>query len=250
MNIDSQKLTNILIVGVFIILAYLAFSKQDISVDMTTGERERTISVDGEAETFVAPDTASVSFSVTKKASTTDVAMNSINERMDVLVKQLKSLGVEEKDIKTTSYNVQPEYSYNDGKQVFEGYRATQRIKVIIRDLAKTSDVLSTVNSAEVDNVSQLTFFVDNEEDVMEQLRKEAIDNAKENAKVLAKDLGVSLNEIVGYGDGSSDGGYEPMYRSNDMAYAMGAKEEVADAVVPTGENKFKKQVTVTYKID
>ncbi len=247
---ESHKLTNILLVLVFIALAYLTFTHRDISVDMSTGERDRTISVTGEAETFVAPDTASVSFSVTKKAQTTENAMNSINERMNVLLAQLKGFDVKEKDIKTVNYSVQPQYSYNNNKQIFEGYRATQRIQVKIRDLEKTSDILSTVNSAGVDNVSQLTFFVDNEEEVKEKLRKEAIKNAKEKAKVLAQDLGVNLNEIVGYSNGNFNDGFEPAYRSQDFAYSMNAKEEVAEAVVPTGENQFKVIVTVMYKIN
>lgn len=250
MNCDSQKLTNVLIAGVFIILTYLAFAKNDIRVDMATGEQDRTIAVDGEAETFVAPDTASVSLSATEKAATTNAAMNSINERMAVLIEELKRNGVEEKDIKTVQYDVQPEYSYNDGRQVFEGYRATQRVTVIIRDLNNTSDVLEVVNSAYFDNISQLTFFVDNEEIIMADLRAQAIDDAKEKAEILSHDLGVKLREIVGYNDGGSNGGYEPLYRSADMAYGVGAEAEMAEAVVPTGENQFKTSVTVVYKIN
>lgn len=248
MNIDSQKLTNVLIIGIFIVLAYLAFSKEDINVDMVTTEGDKTIAVEGKSETFVVPDTASVSFSVTKKAQTTDVVMNSVNERMEILLKELTRVGVEEKDIKTTSYNVQPEYSYNDGKQIFEGYRATQRVEVVIRDMDNVSDVLATVNSADVDNVSQLTFFVDDEEAVKDELRKEAIENAKKNAQELAKDLGVGLSDIVGYSDTGNNNKIEPMFRS-EMAYGA-ADQEVAPAIVPTGENQFVSHVTITYKID
>ncbi len=248
---ESHKLTNILLVLVFVVLAYLAFAHRDVRVNMAHDEQDRTITVEGVAETFIAPDTASVSFSVTKKAATTDVATDSINGRMSMLVAELQQIGVAQKDIKTVNYTVQPEYSYNNGTQIFDGYRATQRITVTIRDLSKASDVLGTVNSADVDHVSQLSFFVDETEEIMKKLRKQAIDDAQAKAKTLAKDLGVHLDEIVGYGDDNMDAGNQLLYRSQKMDYAMGAKEEsVADAVVPTGEIQFHISVSVTYKID
>ncbi len=249
--IESHKLTNILLACVFVALAYLTFAQRDIRVHMAQDEQDRTITVEGTAETFVAPDTASVSFSVTKKAQSTDVAMDSINERMGVLVEELQRLDIAQKDIKTINYTVQPEYSYNNGTQKFEGYRATQRITVTIRDLSKASDVLGIVNRADVDHVSQLSFFVDETDEVMKELRKQAIDDAKEKAKILAKDLDVHLDDIVGYSDDNMDTGNQMLYRSQKMDYVMSAHEEdVADAVVPTGENQFRISVSVTYKID
>ncbi|MEA3322713.1 MAG: SIMPL domain-containing protein [Patescibacteria group bacterium] len=246
MNIKSTTLTNIFIIGIFVMMAYLVFSDRDITVN-NNSDIDDTIAVDGSAETFVKPDTASVSFSVTKKAPTTDVAMDSVNQRMTDLVNQLKTVGVDEKDIKTTNYSVHPEYSYNDGKQVFEGYRVSQSITVVIRDLDNVSDVLATVNSAGVDNVSQLTFYVDETDEINEKLREEAIDDAKENAKKLASDLGVTLNEIVGYSDYEDNENIEPMYRK-DVMYAESAGD-VAPTITPTGENEFKSNVTVIYKI-
>ena len=246
MEMKSTTLTNIFIIGIFVIMAYLVFSDRDITIN-SNSDNEDTIAVDGSAETFVKPDTASVSFSITQKSSTTDVAMNSVNQRMSDLVNQLESVGVKEDDIKTTNYSVHPEYSYDEGKQTFEGYRVSQDITVVIRDLDNVSDVLATVNSAGVDKVSQLTFYVDETDEVMEKLREEAIDDAKENAKKLASDLGVTLSEIVGYNEYEDNNNIEPMYRK-DMMYAEAAGD-VAPTVTPTGENEFTSHVTVIYKI-
>jgi uncharacterized protein YggE len=241
----SSTMTNIFLIGIFVMMAYLVFSNRDVTIN-SNAQIDNTIAVEGSAETFAKPDTASVSFSVTKKASTTDVAMNSVNERMAILVTQLQAVGVEEKDIKTTSYNVYPEYSYNKGKQIFEGYRVTQSITVVIRDLKNTSNVLATVNSAGVDNVSQLTFYVDDMDKINAQLRSDAIADAKEQAKQIAKDLGVSLGDVVGYDDYNNEA---DLYPAMEKAYAMADAAPVAEAVVPTGENQFSTNVTVIYQI-
>jgi len=247
MNIKSTTLTNIFIIGIFVMMAYLVFSDRDITIN-SNSDLNNTIAVEGTAETFAKPDTASVSFSVTQKAQTTDVAMDSVNKRMSELVNQLKTIGVDQKDIKTTNYGVNPEYSYNDGKQIFEGYRVTQSIMVVIRDLDNTSKALATVNNASVDNVSQLSFYVDDTDTINEQLRSDAINDAKKQAKKIAKDLGVSLGDVVGYDEFGSDNAdvYPTMEK---RAYAMVDAAPVADAEVPVGENQFRTNVTVIYKI-
>ena len=243
----SSTMTNIFLIGIFVMMAYLVFSNRDVTIN-SNSDIDNTIAVEGTAETFAKPDTASVSFSATKKAATTDVAMDSVNKRMKALVSQLKTVGVEQKDIKTTSYNVYPDYSYNDGKQKFEGYRVTQNIKVIIRDLDKASDVLAVVNTAGVDNVSQLSFYVDDTDAIREQLRSNAIKNAKEKAKKIAKDLGVSLGGVVGYDEYENDNNLEPLPMAK-RSYSAENVAPVADAVVPTGENQFTSNVSVIYKI-
>ncbi len=243
----SSTMTNIFLIGIFVMMAYLVFSNRDVTIN-SNSDIDNTIAVEGTAETFAKPDTASVSFSVTKKALTTDVAMDSVNKRMGMLVSQLKTVGVEQKDIKTTNYNVYPDYSYNDGKQKFEGYRVTQNIKVIIRDLKNTSKALAIVNAADVDNVSQLAFYVDDTNAIKEQLRSDAIKDAKEKAKKIAKSLGVSLGNVVGYDEYGSNDNMEP-YAKAERTFAGIDAVPVADAVVPTGENQFTSNVSVIYKI-
>lgn len=248
MDIQSQKLTNIVLLGVFVLIAYMAFVGREMTVDMNQTVTDRTITVDGKAETFVKPDTAKVSFGITLKNASTAVATQSVNERMNALMTQLTALGVAEKDVKTISYDIYPEYNYNDGRQIFDGYRVTQRVEVVMRDLEKVSQVLDIVNSAELDNVSQLSFYVDDEDTVKKQLREEAIADAKANAEKIAKDLGVRLDQVVGFYDNSNDR-YEPMPVYDMAREGMGGAESSVAPSIPEGENQFNARVSVTYKV-
>jgi hypothetical protein len=225
----------------------MIFAGKNISVDMNQSNPDRTISVDGKAETFVKPDTAQISFGVTAKNMSTDIATKSVNDRMDTLMSELAKNNVEEKDIKTISYEISPEYSYNDGTQRFEGYRVSQRVEVVIRDLKKVSDVLSVVNNADLDNVSQLTFFVDDDELIKAQLRGDAIADAKKNAQKIAKDLDVQIENVISFYDyGNGTETPRPMYALEKSG--MGG--DVASApLLPEGENQFVSKVSVTYKI-
>ncbi len=248
MNLDTKLISQICIVGIFALMVYMVFTARSITVDMNSSVSEHTISVDGKAETFVKPDTAKVSFGVTAKNISTDVATKSVNERMGTLVSELKKEAVAEKDIKTINYDIAPEYTYDNGTQRFEGYRVSQRVEVIIRDLQTVSQVLNIVNSADLDNVSQLTFFVDDDEAVNKKLREQAIADAKVNAEKIAKDLGVDLDQVVSFYDYSDEGvNPVPMYGAEKSM--MSADMESSAPVVPEGENQFVSKVSVTYKI-
>jgi len=88
---------------------------------------------------------------------------------------------------------------------------------------------------------------VEDESAIQTEARDEAIADAKEKAKALAKELGVSLVRIVSFTE--SNGGYPyPLY---DKAYGMGgAVAQSAPAPeISTGENKYTSNVTIVYEI-
>jgi uncharacterized protein YggE len=83
---------------------------------------------------------------------------------------------------------------------------------------------------------------------VQAQARQKAIDNAKEKANVLAKQLGVKLMRIVSF----SEGGYYPVanlsYAAKDMASEMGGAAPTPN--IQTGENKVTVNVSIVYEIE
>ncbi len=251
MENKNNILNTALLAGIFVMLAYLIFIEKNINVEMinTKGE-EKTIAVSAQAEKFIKPDTASLNFSLLKKSSSVATATDSINKRSQSLIKALKKLGVQEKDIKTINYNIYPEYFYNEGKKKFDGYRVTQQFKVIIRDLDKASQILSLINNSEVDNVSQLNFYIDKTDEIKNNLRKEAIKKAKEKARQLSRDLGVSLNKIVGFQTNKGGPFYQEAKAMTWDASKVEGNNKKSEPILPSGENKFQEKVTIIYKID
>lgn len=214
------------------------------------GDDDRTISVSGEAERLVAPDTANITFSMTRKSTSLSEATDSVNTRVGEIVDALSEYGVEDKDVKTTNYSVYPEYDYNrgTGSRTFSGYRVTQSLELVIRDLDQVSPIMTAVAAFEVDNVSGLSFYVDEDEEILQDLRAEAIADAKAKARELERELGVSLDTIVGFSEQGEDVMY-PIY--NQRVYGAGdMAAEVEEATIPTGENTYNARVHITYKID
>src|SRR3989344_2544937 len=87
---------------------------------------QNVISVNGRGEIFKAPDMAEFYFSVEAEAETSGGAQTKVTEIMNPILAALKKEGIEEKDIKTSSYNLSPRYEYSrSGMPVFfdEGKR-------------------------------------------------------------------------------------------------------------------------------
>ncbi len=213
-----------------------------------------TISVSGKGEVYVKPDIATVSFSIVEENLDVSKASNELNVKIADIVKNLKSNGVDEKDIKTTEYSVYPRYDYlradiynYSSKQVLVAYVVTQGIQVKIKDLSKVGKILSDLTALKVTNMSGLTFSSDNYDELVKQAREDAIKQAKDEAKKLSKDLGVRLGDIVSYYDSGRDYPYYDSTMSAKAVYGMG--EGVVEATIPTGENKIISNVTITYEI-
>lgn len=218
-----------------------------------------TITVSGEGEAFVVPDIATFSFSVTEEAKTVVEAQKTATEKMNAALALLKDAGIEEKDIKTTGYNIYPQYDYirsicNEfscppGRQELRGYQVSQTVSVKVRDTEKAGQILTDIGGVGVTNVSGLTFTVDDEDEPLRAARKQAIDKAETKAKELARDLGVRLVRVVSFSEGVN----QPYYaRGLDMAVMETTADGIGGAPapdIPAGENRIVSNVSITYEI-
>ena len=215
------------------------------------------ISVVGEGEVVSIPDTASFSFSVSAEAKTVAEAQSQVTEKMNGLFTELKNLGIEEKDIKTTNYSIWPKYSYSQavctlqypsycppGKQVLDGYTASHSVTVKVRKTYEVGKALSLVAEKGATDISNVSFVVEDEEKLIEEARAKAIKNARDKAKALADELNVRLVRVISFNENSNG---RPYYE----AYGMGGDmvKAASTPTVPVGENTTTISVTVTYEI-
>lgn len=250
---------------VMLTIFLVAVTKQVKNTATTTN----TISFSGEGKVSAVPDIAVVSFSILTEATTSKKAQDDNSVKSKKVVDFLKSQDIEDKDIKTSGYNVYPQYSYPrplplgaevqsypaqgssgvvypeyyDGNPKITGYQVNQSFEIKIRDLKKVSAVLDGLVTAGANQVNNLGFKVDNEEKLKEQARELAIKDAKEKADALKKQLGIRLGKIVNY----NEGGYYPVYFKAEAMDASGRGGGGPE--VTAGENEIVVNVTITYQI-
>lgn len=217
-----------------------------------------TISVSGEGEAFIVPDMGEFSFSVVSEKPTVAAAQADATRKINAITAHLKEAGVEEKDIKTTAYNVYPQYDYETqvcpagsycpgGRQVLRGYEVRQSTQVRVRDTEKAGELLSGVGGKEATEVSGLSFTVEDETAIQNEVRDEAIADAKKKAKALAKELGVSLVRIVSFSE--NNGSPYPYYEKAQLGMGGGSDAAAPAPRISTGENKYASNVTIIYEI-
>ncbi len=246
-----QTITAVIATAALCFALFAVYDKKNGAGKITlSDESMRTISVTGKAERFVAPDTASISFALIEVAPSITVAKNSVNERMTGLLTTLKSFEIAESDIKTQSYNVSPKYRYEGEtrNRSIDGYQVSQNIQVKIRKIENLEKVLGTIGSTGIDSLNGPHFFVNDDEEIHIELRKEAIQDAKQKAKKLGDDLGVRLRTIVGFREDDARL-YADFARTASFDAALSVGEEVAPQI-PIGENELQSFVTVIFEIE
>jgi len=219
-------------------------------------ETRKTISFTGKGELYVKPDVGMISFSVLTEKKTVAEAMSENTKKMNAVIASIKGEGVEEKDIKTTNFNISPHYEYYEsseitiwptpeGKRVLVGYEISQTVQVKVRNLEKIGTIIQKSTDAGANDIGNLQFVIDKEEELKNQVKKEAIKNAKDKAKELSGLLGVNLVRIVDF----SENAYVPVYYDSGVAALKEASLPAAPQI-ESGQNKIEVNVTITYEIN
>lgn len=218
-----------------------------IPISVTTQDRGLPLVVEGVGSAVSLPDTAIVNAGIDITGSTLEGVEETASQNSKKLVDSLKALGIEEKDIKTTSYNVYPEYSYEATKQQVIGYRVSINYEIKVKDIALINEVLGTVTENGANTVGGVTFDVSDEakEKLMDEARREATQKARAKAESLARATGVKLGKVLSISE------YETGTPS-PIPYLERAADVTSPDTLPNvtpGEGKVEVTVSISYEI-
>jgi len=232
-----------------------------LTVDKTIDIRDRiqitgnTITVFDTGEIYAKPDLALSTFSVVTGAKTVGEAMNENAKKMNDIIYFIKEQGVEEKDLKTTNFSLYPRYEYQKveteiypyppGKRVLVGYEVTQSLEAKIRDMAKIGEIIEGATGKGANQVGDLQFVIDKQDELKTQARTQAIEKAKAKAEELASQLRVKLIRITNFSESS----VTPYYYNLEKAAVPSGIGGGELPQIETGENKITVTVTITYEI-
>ncbi|OGZ70211.1 MAG: hypothetical protein A2904_00615, partial [Candidatus Staskawiczbacteria bacterium RIFCSPLOWO2_01_FULL_33_9] len=203
------------------------------------------ITVTGEGKIFLKPDVALVSLGVKTEEQKSVDAVNKNNEKMNAVIKAIKDLGVDEKDIKTSAYSLYPVYNYIESGRVFIGYSLDQQISVKVRDFDKISDVLDKATAQGANTISDLQFTVDDLEKARAEAREKAIEQAKGKAFVLANQAGLKIIKLVNISEGYAPSP-QPIY---GMGGASAVKEVSFAPDIQPGQSEINTTIYLTYRV-
>ncbi len=199
---------------------------------------------------FAKPDIANLTVGIkTEPKATAAEAVKDNTKKMNEIIDALKKVGIEEKDIKTTNYSLNPYYDWSSGRQVLRGYEISQNVTVKIRDLDKIGEAIAKTTEKGANQIGNIEFTIDDEYELKAEARNGAIEKAIEKAKAIADKTGMHLGKIVNVYENQVYA--QPVYSnySKDVAYGLGGASEVAVPSIQTGQNEVNVEVTVVWEV-
>ena len=204
----------------------------------------RTITVISVGEARAEPDIAFVGAGVQADGATPREALSAVNDRMTGVLNALRAAGIAPADIQTSGLNLftlngPPEPGSGSPPRV-TGYRASNTVNVIIRDVNRVETIVEVLLDAGATNLNGLRFGVADEEGLHARALADAVQKARPLAEATARAAGVTLGQVASIAELSSGGGPE-----SQAALNRGAGGDF----VSTGTLVFTVRLEVTFQV-
>lgn len=229
-------------VSAIVIVALVMANKDDIQDRFT---------ISGSGIIYAKADIANINIGLKTGVKKTAVeATKESTNKINNIIEELKKLKIEEKDIKTSDYNLNPIHNWTEEKgQELIGYEVTQTLTLKIRDLNKIGEVIAKTTEQGANQIGNIAFTIDDEFALKNQARELAIKKAKEKAQLIANQSGIKLGAIKNVTENFEPNVY-PMYANVKMDTMMSeASESLASPDIQSGQNEIKVDVTISYEV-
>lgn len=209
------------------------------------------IRVTGEGTVKLAPDMAVLDLTVTRDSKTARGALDSNSAAMGSVLAAMKDEGIEERDLQTSNFSIQPKYVYPSPQSSGErapprivGYTVRNSLTVRVRDINQVGSILDKSVTLGVNEGGNIRFTNDDPSEVISQARVQAVKAAVEKANTLAEAAGVKTGKILEISEQSFTPRAAPMARAGVMM------SRAAESVpVAAGENSYRVAVSITFGI-
>lgn len=167
------------------------------------------------------------------------------------MVAAIRAQGVAERDVQTSSLNLNPRVDYAGGRGPprVAGYQASNQVTVVVRDLARVGPVVDAVVGAGANQVHSIGFGLEDPDAALEQARRTAVRDLRRKAEAYAAaaDLRVArlvtLTETLGYAPG------RPYVAMESSADSMAPRAVAPPPPIAPGQVQVQVHVTGVYEL-
>lgn len=185
------------------------------------------LDVSATGEVTRVPDLAIISAGVQTLQPTATAAIEENAARMERVRAALRRAGIADRDIQTSSINLNPEYRYAENQPpVLTGYRASNNVNVKFRDLKRSGAILDALVREGANQLSGPSLTIDKPEEAYDEARVKAIAAGQRRAELYARALGKRVVRLLSVSEGT--GSFPPpmpMVYARDVAMAASKTE-------------------------
>jgi uncharacterized protein YggE len=226
------------------------------------------VTVEGRSERT--PDLATFNAGVLTQAKTAAEALAANSTRMEATVASLKRAGIAERDLQTSTLNLQPQYFYpqrerpvrqpdgsiiegpEPGPPRIIGYEARNSLTVRVRRISEMGRVIDALVAAGANQVDGPFFSLERTEVAADEARANALRTARQRAELYAREAGFRAARLLTITEG---GGYYPVAREIMVTAqrgggAMSAPPPPPPAPVQPGEVAIGVSLSVQFALE
>lgn len=210
------------------------------------------------------PDEATITVGTQVRAQTATAAAAASKEKTERLLATIRRAGLRERDVQTQGIQLSPEYDYiqepgaRRGRQVFNGYVASNSIQVKTRDITRLTALLDTLTQAGADTVYGPNFSIGDPLPLRTEARNRALARGEAEALEYARNRGFARVTLLSVEEGVS-------YRGSDIVVTGGriaspgappppppppATSLQADSIVAPGQIEIGVSLNLIYRME
>jgi len=222
-----------------------AMAQAVATVPVLSGTR---LDISATGEVTRVPDLAIISAGVQTLQPTATTAIEENANRMERVRAALKRAGIADKDIQTSTINLNPEYRYVENQPPrLTGYRATNNVNVKFRDLKRSGAILDALVAEGANQINGPSLTIDKPEAAYDEARTKAIAVGQARAELYARALGKRVVRLLSVSEG---GGYRmppPMPYAADAV--MVSAQRVAKTEIDPGTQELQVTLAMSFEL-
>jgi uncharacterized protein YggE len=193
------------------------------------------------------PDLAIISAGVVTKSPTASGAIADNAARMERVRAALKRAGIADRDIQTSSINLNPEYKYveNQAPQLV-GYTASNQVTIRFRDIRNSGKILDALVREGANQINGPNMSVEHPETALDEARANAIAAGRARAELYARSLGMRVVRVVSV---SESGSYAPPPAPPMPMYARAEAAAAPSTRIEPGEQKLQVTLSMVFEL-
>jgi uncharacterized protein len=237
-----KRILMALALGIIAVAAPAAGQQTADSNQSTAGTR-LDLSVTGEVNRV--PDLAIINAGVVTRSANAATAIQENAARMNQVIAALKHAGIAERDIQTSSINLNAEYRYPDNQPPqLTGYTATDQLTIRFLDIRSSGKILDALVTQGVNQISGPNLTLQRPDEALDEARSKAVIIGRARADLYARSLGMHVVRVVSV---SENGGYAPPPPAPPMP--MMARAEAAKTPVEPGEQQIQVTLSMVFEL-
>lgn len=243
---NTHTIPAVIIAIALVVTGWVLANKQVTTINSLPAKG--TIQTVAEWKVTVSPDIVTLSLAIQNRASTSQAAYANVNTGIASLRKILKEAGVADSDIQTTSIYMSPEYNYDNGKTVPNGFSATHNLSVKVKKIDGVNAILDNIASVSDVQIQGVSYDLSDKEKVYTEARKLALEKARQKADEIAKVTGVGIKKVQSVSESGTPNA-TPMYQ-NYKAMDFAAVGSANSTTLAPGQLEYTVSMNVTYELN